>query len=204
LICTKTSSPPRRDKIKTPSALNHFTVPLGIHPRSDAGAPRNVRHKQGKPRQDLGRVVPANSEIRKREEPRERGSGKCAPLAPSPLRYRPYCDWIRPLGWGFFRMTGPQPAGRPWTPAEEAQLQQLILAKVKVGLIAKKLKRSPGAIYARMNSIKKKPLDLSFGAQGRSLPSERLADAAHELSQCGDLQSPKQPRGCPSAGSRLR
>jgi hypothetical protein len=71
-------------------------------------------------------------------------------------------------------MTGPQPAGRPWTQAEEAQLRQLIISKVKVGLIAKKLKRSPGAIYARMNSIKKKPLDLAFGEQHRSLPSERL------------------------------
>jgi hypothetical protein len=60
-------------------------------------------------------------------------------------------------------MTGPQPAGRPWTQAEEAQLRQLIVSKVKVGLIAKKLKRSPGAIYARVNSIKKKPVDLEFG-----------------------------------------
>ena len=71
---------------------------------------------------------------------------------------------------GFFRMTGPKPAGRPWTPAEEAQLRQLILSKVKVGLIAKKLKRSPVAIYARMNAMKKKPIELAFGAQGRSLP----------------------------------
>jgi hypothetical protein len=92
-------------------------------------------------------------------------------------------------------MTGPQPAGRPWTQAEEAQLRQLIVSKVKVGLIAKKLKRSPGAIYARMNSIKKKPLDLEFGEQRRSLPSERLAEAAHELSQLGDLQLPKTAEG---------
>jgi hypothetical protein len=101
-------------------------------------------------------------------------------------------------------MTGAQPAGRPWTQAEEAQLRQLIISKVKVGLIAKKLKRSPGAIYARMNSIKKKPLDLAFGEQRRSLPSDRLAEAAHELSRLGDLQLPKQPRVCPPAGRRLR
>jgi hypothetical protein len=44
-------------------------------------------------------------------------------------------------------MTGPQPAGRRWTPAEERQLRELVLSKVKVRLIAKKLKRSPGAIY---------------------------------------------------------
>jgi hypothetical protein len=62
-------------------------------------------------------------------------------------------------------MTGPRPAGRPWTPAEEAQLRELIVSRAKVGLIAKKLKRSPGAIYARINSLKKLPRDLPFGAQ---------------------------------------
>ena len=30
-------------------------------------------------------------------------------------------------------MTGPQPAGRPWTQAEEAQLRELIGSKVNVG-----------------------------------------------------------------------
>jgi hypothetical protein len=72
-------------------------------------------------------------------------------------------------------MTGPHPAGRPWTRAEEAELRELIASKVKVGQIAKKLKRSPGAIYARINSLKKLPRDLPFSAQSRSLPSERLA-----------------------------
>jgi hypothetical protein len=74
-------------------------------------------------------------------------------------------------------MTGPRPAGRPWTPAEEAQLRELIISRVKVGLIAKKLKRSPGATYARINSLKKPLLKLAFGRQGRSLPSERLTYA---------------------------
>jgi hypothetical protein len=74
-------------------------------------------------------------------------------------------------------MTGPRPAGRPWTPAEEARLRELIISRVKVGLIAKKLKRSPGAVYARINSLKKPPRDLAFGRQPRSLPSERLAHA---------------------------
>ena len=54
-------------------------------------------------------------------------------------------------------MTGPQPAGRPRTQAEEAQLRQLIISKVKVGLIAKKLKRSPGAIYAHELDQEKAP-----------------------------------------------
>ncbi len=74
-------------------------------------------------------------------------------------------------------MTGPRPAGRLWTLAEEAELRELIASKVKVVQIAKKLKRSPGAIYARINSHKK-PRDLPFSAQPRSLPSERLAASA--------------------------
>jgi hypothetical protein len=74
-------------------------------------------------------------------------------------------------------MTGPRPAGRPWTPAEEARLHELIVSRVKVGLIAKKLKRSPGAVYARINSLKKPSRNLAFGRQPRSLPSERLTYA---------------------------
>jgi hypothetical protein len=71
-------------------------------------------------------------------------------------------------------MVGPRPAGHPWTSAEEAQLRELIASKIKVSLIAKKLKRSPGAVHARINSFKKLPRDLLFSAQPRSLPSERL------------------------------
>jgi hypothetical protein len=48
-------------------------------------------------------------------------------------------------------------------------------AGVKVGLIARKLKRSPGAIYARISASKKTSCDLTFDAKGVSLPSERLA-----------------------------
>jgi hypothetical protein len=80
-------------------------------------------------------------------------------------------------------MTGPRPAGRPWTPAEEARLRELIISRVKVGLIAKKLKRSPGAVYARINSLKKPPGDLAFGRQSSSLPSERLAHAQAQNSE---------------------
>ena len=72
-------------------------------------------------------------------------------------------------------MVGPRPAGRLWTPAEEAQLRKLIASKIKIGLIARKLKRSPGAVYARISSFKKLPRDLLFSARPRSLPSERLA-----------------------------
>jgi hypothetical protein len=72
-------------------------------------------------------------------------------------------------------MTEPRPAGRPWTRAEVAQLHEMIAAGAKVGLIARKLKRSPGAIYARIYSSKKTSCDLTFDAKGVSLPSERLA-----------------------------
>ena len=80
-------------------------------------------------------------------------------------------------------MTGPRPAGRPWTLAEEAQLRELIISRGKVGLIAKKLKRSPGAVYARINSLKKPPRDLALDRQPRSLPSERLAYAKAQNSE---------------------
>jgi hypothetical protein len=53
----------------------------------------------------------------------------------------------------------------------------------QVGLIAKKLKRSPGAIYARINSLKKMPRELAFDEQPRSVPSERLAHARTSASQ---------------------
>jgi hypothetical protein len=55
-------------------------------------------------------------------------------------------------------MVGRRPAGRPWTPAEEAQLRELI-----------------ASVYARINSFNKLPRDLLFSARPRSLPSERLA-----------------------------
>jgi hypothetical protein len=83
-------------------------------------------------------------------------------------------------------MTGPRPAGRPWTQAEVAQLHELAAAGVKVGLIARKLKRSPGAIYSRINSFKKTPRDQTFDAKRISLPSERLA-FAHANSQGSHL-----------------
>jgi hypothetical protein len=74
-------------------------------------------------------------------------------------------------------MTGPRPAGRPWSQAEVAQLHRLIASGANVGLIARKLKRSPGAIYARINSFKKMPRDLTFDTKRLSLPSERLANS---------------------------
>ena len=85
-------------------------------------------------------------------------------------------------------MTGPRPAGRPWTQAEVAQLHELVASGAKVSLIARKLKRSPAAIYTRISSCKKPRRDLSFGAPRFSLPSERLgvAHANAQKSKIGD------------------
>jgi len=73
-------------------------------------------------------------------------------------------------------MTGLPPVGRPWTEAEVARLHELISSGVKVESIARKLKRSPGALYTHMSSFKN-PRDLSFVARRFFLPSERLAIA---------------------------
>jgi hypothetical protein len=67
-------------------------------------------------------------------------------------------------------MTGPRPAGRPWTLTEDAQLRELVVSRVKVGLIAKKLKRSPGSIYARINSFKKIAARLVVRCRARLTP----------------------------------
>jgi hypothetical protein len=82
-------------------------------------------------------------------------------------------------------MTGPRPAGRPWTRAEETQLREFMASGAKVGLIARKLKRSPGAIYARINSFKKMPRDLAAGAHPVSRPSERLSHAQTSAASSG-------------------
>ena len=80
-------------------------------------------------------------------------------------------------------MVGPLPASRPWTKDEEKQLLELLLSGIKAPAIARKLKRSTGAIYARTNSLKKKPL------LANSLPSERaLFFHARTLSQARSHQ----------------
>jgi hypothetical protein len=54
-----------------------------------------------------------------------------------------------------WEMTGPRPAGRPWTPEEDDQLRSMLDAGTKTGLIARELTRSLGAIYARANEVRK-------------------------------------------------
>jgi DNA-binding NarL/FixJ family response regulator len=78
-------------------------------------------------------------------------------------------------------MVGPIPAGRKWTSAEENQLLDLVAAGVKAPAIARRLGRSVGATYARINGLKK-----SLGRVSR--PSERLV-AAHASAAKDQLKS---------------
>ncbi|MGE9008183.1 hypothetical protein ACO2JO_06350 [Leptospira interrogans] len=52
-------------------------------------------------------------------------------------------------------MSGPRPAGRPWTLTDDDQLRKLLVSGMAVTLIALKMKRSIGAIYSRKNFLKK-------------------------------------------------
>ena len=53
-------------------------------------------------------------------------------------------------------MTGRRPAGRRWTAAEENQLQEMLDAGMTAQEIARKLKRTAQAIYARMQRLDRK------------------------------------------------
>jgi hypothetical protein len=68
-------------------------------------------------------------------------------------------------------MTGPRLAERRWTSEDEKLLKEMRAAGETAVEIARKLKRSPGAIYARINVSKRIP---AGGRRTRSLPSERL------------------------------
>jgi hypothetical protein len=52
-------------------------------------------------------------------------------------------------------MTGPRPAGRPWTLTDDDMLCKLITSGMKPRLIAQKMKRSIGAIQSRIHLFKK-------------------------------------------------
>jgi IS30 family transposase len=53
-------------------------------------------------------------------------------------------------------MTGPKPVGRPWTRAEEKQLQDMLDAGMTAGEAATKLERTRQSIYARLQRIYRK------------------------------------------------
>jgi hypothetical protein len=70
-------------------------------------------------------------------------------------------------------MVGPLPAGRKWTSDQEKQLVDLLASGAKGPAIARHLARSTGAIYARINTLKK-------ACRRSYLPSERFI-AAHAI-----------------------
>ena len=53
-------------------------------------------------------------------------------------------------------MTGPRPAGRPWTRENDRQLHELLNSGMKAALIAQKMKRTVGAIQSRKSFLKAK------------------------------------------------
>jgi hypothetical protein len=54
-------------------------------------------------------------------------------------------------------MTGPRPAGRPWTRAEDHSLEEMLKAGLKAPEIAQKLKRTIGAVHSRKIALKARP-----------------------------------------------
>lgn len=65
-------------------------------------------------------------------------------------------------------VTGPRPRGRPWTPAEDAELLALIEANIERALIARKLKRTQPAVNSRSSVLKKRREDeLGLKAKGK-------------------------------------
>jgi hypothetical protein len=64
---------------------------------------------------------------------------------------------------------GPRPAGRPWTPADDAQLLALLESKMDRALIARKLQRSVQAVLSRKYALNKRRLvELGLKAKTRS------------------------------------
>jgi len=51
---------------------------------------------------------------------------------------------------------GPRPHGQPWTPADDAQLLELLDAKVDRASIARKLNRTEAAVDTRNSLLKKR------------------------------------------------
>ena len=75
-------------------------------------------------------------------------------------RQRGYPQEGRPIGTfdqteGEGEMTGPRPAGRRWTLTDDDMQRKLLTSGMEQRLIAQKLKRSIGAVQARIYLFKK-------------------------------------------------
>ena len=70
-------------------------------------------------------------------------------------------------------MTGPRPAGSPWTQGDDDRLRSLLSSGMKAALIAAKLKRTAGAIRSRANWLRRQAELTS----PRSAPTDALKAA---------------------------
>jgi hypothetical protein len=94
-------------------------------------------------------------------------------------------------------MTGPRPAGRPWTLTDEDMLRKLLGSGMKPQLIAQKMKRSIGAVQSRIFLLKKPPgatrerSASGTGAEGEEMRATKLQElgemAAKLLATAGGL-----------------
>jgi hypothetical protein len=53
-------------------------------------------------------------------------------------------------------MTGPRPAGRPWTLTDDDMLRKLLASGMKAPAISLKMNRTRGAIQSRKSKLKAK------------------------------------------------
>jgi hypothetical protein len=99
-------------------------------------------------------------------------------------------------------MTGPRPAGRSWTRADDDQLRAMLEAGTKANAIAKKLKRTVGAIYSRAKMIRKIS-DQQKAEDKINPPLNRLIQLPISLSQPlppgGSIKTASLPRQGKSA-----
>jgi hypothetical protein len=63
-------------------------------------------------------------------------------------------------------MTGPHPAGAPWTAEDDHRLLAMVERKIERAIIARKLKRTPAAVHSRLSKLRKgerqKPTNRDF------------------------------------------
>jgi hypothetical protein len=57
-------------------------------------------------------------------------------------------------------MTGPRPAGRPWTRVEDNKLRAMVEAGVKAPEVARRIKRTVSAVRARNAVLNKREAGL--------------------------------------------
>jgi hypothetical protein len=65
-------------------------------------------------------------------------------------------DCRRLVETGAGEMTGPRPAGRPWTLTDDDILRKLLASGMKAPAIALKMNRTVGAIQSRKSMLKAK------------------------------------------------